>query len=63
MTENDIRDALIALIQGGEDIDETDLADARAYDLQEAGFLTRDTGVFIGTEDGSKFMLTIKRLQ
>lgn len=59
MTEREIRDALLALIHHKEDIDNTDLAEARAYDLQERGFMTHDTGIVIRTEDGAEFMLTI----
>ena len=61
MTELEIRDALLALIHHKENIDNTDLAEARAYDLQEAGFMTRDTGVAIRTADGAEFVLTIQQ--
>lgn len=61
MNEFEIRDALLALIHCKENIDNTCLADARAYDLQEAGFITRDTGIAIRTEHGAEFMLTIQQ--
>lgn len=60
MTDRDIQDALLAVLQGMANFDDTDLACiARASTYESSGILTNDAGLVIQMEDGSEFQLTI----
>jgi hypothetical protein len=61
MTEQEIRDALLALIHHGERIENTVLESATAHSYADSGVMTYNEGIVIQTDDGSEFQITIVR--
>ena len=59
MGEQEVQDALMALIGWNEDLGNTALAEARVRTFEDAGLMTRNKGVQITLPDGSEFQLTI----
>ena len=58
MTEQEIRDALEALIFG-EPIENTLLESSSCRSFKDAGILTYNEGLVISNEDGTEFQVTI----
>lgn len=62
MNEKTIEDALNLLISGELDLVDTALGEvSNIKTYAEAGILTRDSGLVLRMEDGSKFQITIKQ--
>lgn len=61
INESVIEDALIGMLEGDWELEDTALENCRVRTLRQAGLLTRDNGVLITLSDGSEFQLTITR--
>lgn len=58
-TEEEVEEALLAVLQYGESVSDTILDDARAETFEEAGVMTMNRGLVIRLKDGCEYQLTI----
>lgn len=58
-TEEEVEEALRAVLQYGESVSDTILDDARAETFEEAGVMTMNRGLVIRLKDGCEYQLTI----